>query len=141
MEKIGQAVRKIRILKGFSQENMADMLKLSLVAYGDIERGKIKPNKDRIEQIAKVLQMPVEDIESFDEKIEFIFNNTGDAYGAYNQHNHQYPNKTLKSDLEKVQLRMDLLKSEKEISKPYKIKSVKNAPQNILKKREKAGDI
>jgi len=33
-------IRGIRLLKKLSQENMADMLGISRVAYGDIERKK-----------------------------------------------------------------------------------------------------
>ena len=47
MEKIGEKIRKIRTLKGLSQENMATMLEISLVAYGDIERCKTNLTNSR----------------------------------------------------------------------------------------------
>ena len=51
---IGEKIRGIRTLKGLSQENMAEMLGLSLLSYGDIERGKKDVNMNRLEQIAKL---------------------------------------------------------------------------------------
>lgn len=35
--KIGDKIRSLRIIKGYSQENMADILGISSIAYGDIE--------------------------------------------------------------------------------------------------------
>ncbi len=51
---IGEKIRGIRTLKGLSQENMAEMLGLSLLSYGDIERGKKDVNMNRLEQIAEL---------------------------------------------------------------------------------------
>jgi DNA-binding XRE family transcriptional regulator len=36
----GDKIRQIRLMKVFSQENMANMLGISNTAYGDIERNK-----------------------------------------------------------------------------------------------------
>lgn len=38
--KIGDKIRSLRMIKGYSQENMADILGISSIAYGDIERNK-----------------------------------------------------------------------------------------------------
>ena len=52
--KIGDKIRSLRILKGLSQENMADMLDLNVLAYGEIERSKTDIKMSRLEQIAKI---------------------------------------------------------------------------------------
>jgi DNA-binding XRE family transcriptional regulator len=52
---IGDKIRKFRGLKGLSQENMAEALKMSLLAYGDIERDKKDISLKRLDQIAKIL--------------------------------------------------------------------------------------
>lgn len=113
MEKIGEKIRKIRTLKGLSQENMATMLEISLVAYGDIERCKTNLTNSRLEQIAQVLEMNVEDILSFDDKIAFIFNNSGSAFGAYNQNNYSQSNQ-IPLEIEKLSIQIELLRVEKE---------------------------
>lgn len=52
---IGSHIRLLRQQKGYSQENMADMLGLSTTAYGDIERGKTDLTLSRLHQIATAL--------------------------------------------------------------------------------------
>lgn len=114
MEKIGEKIRKIRTLNGFSQENMADMLNISLVSYGDIERCKTRLTSSRLEEIARALEVSVEDIETFDEKIAFIFKNSGNAFAGYNQTNHHYSDTNAQLELEKMRTQIELLKLEKE---------------------------
>ncbi|QRR03515.1 helix-turn-helix domain-containing protein [Dyadobacter sandarakinus] len=59
---LSERVRLIRLQKGLSQENMADMLGLSTTAYGDLERGRTEVSISRLENIAKVLDMPVQEL-------------------------------------------------------------------------------
>ncbi len=71
--KVGDKIRDLRTLKKFSQENMAEMLDMSLGAYGDIERNKKDISLTRLEQIAKLLGVSVLDILSFGDKISNFF--------------------------------------------------------------------
>jgi transcriptional regulator with XRE-family HTH domain len=71
---IGEKIRKIRTLKGFSQEYMAVQLGISQTGYSDLEKEKTKLSMERIEDIAKIFAMEIQDILSFDEKQ--VFNNT-----------------------------------------------------------------
>ncbi|MGV3559456.1 helix-turn-helix domain-containing protein [Larkinella arboricola] len=52
---VSTQIRLLRQQKGYSQENMADMLGLSTTAYGDIERGKTDLTLSRLQQIATAL--------------------------------------------------------------------------------------
>ncbi|MFC5409696.1 helix-turn-helix domain-containing protein [Larkinella bovis] len=52
---ISTQIRLLRQQKGYSQENMADMLGLSTTAYGDIERGKTDLTVSRLQQISTAL--------------------------------------------------------------------------------------
>jgi len=54
---IEEKIRLQRLQRGFSQENMADLLNLSTTAYGDIERGKTELTLSRLNQIAAVLNL------------------------------------------------------------------------------------
>ncbi len=54
---IEEKIRLQRLQRGFSQENMADLLNLSTTAYGDIERGKTELTLSRLNQIATVLNI------------------------------------------------------------------------------------
>lgn len=116
---IGDKIRNIRALKGLSQENMADMLALSAVAYGDIERNKKDVNMKRLEQIAGILGVSVSDILAFGDKVSNFFdqcNNTnvsaGQNGGTQTQNN--FDEREYKHQLEKAQLEIEKLKIEKE---------------------------
>lgn len=62
-ERIGKRIREIRILKGLSQQNMADSLDIALSTYSDIENGRVKNlTLNRIEQVCTELEVPVETI-------------------------------------------------------------------------------
>ncbi len=70
---IGEKIRQIRELKGYSQEYLADKLGISQRAYSKIERAEIKINWDKIQDIASIFEMEPQDIVSFDDNI--VFNN------------------------------------------------------------------
>ncbi len=70
--RIGEKIRKIRELKGLKQENVAQVLGMSLGGYGKIERGESSISVDRLQQIAKVLDLADGmDIMKFDEQVVF----------------------------------------------------------------------
>lgn len=58
----GEKIRQIRLMKGYSQENLADMLSISTTAYGDIERNKTELTISRATEIAKVLGVGIVDL-------------------------------------------------------------------------------
>ena len=116
----GDKIRGIRLLKEFSQENMAEMLKMSRQSYGDIERGKTDINDSRLKQIADVLGVTPADILSFGEKVNNFFDqcnspfvNTGVNSGNENQGNTYYSDKQ-QLEMEKLRLEIEKLKLEKE---------------------------
>lgn len=76
---IGQKIRKIREIKGIKQEAMAEILDISQQSYSNIESGKIDVPFSKIESIAKIFEMSVEDIVCFDER--FVLNNYGEIKG------------------------------------------------------------
>ncbi len=68
---IGSKIRKIREIKGYSQENMASELEMSVTGYGKIERNEVAVTLDKLEIIAKILGVQIEQILGFDESIAF----------------------------------------------------------------------
>lgn len=87
--KVGDKIRKIRELKGFSQENMADMLEMSQRNYARFENNDTDLKFSTLNSIAKILEVSPEQILGFDEQI--LFQNCQNAYGAFNQTNYNYP--------------------------------------------------
>jgi XRE family transcriptional regulator, regulator of sulfur utilization len=59
---IGEKIRQIRLMKGYSQESLADMLGISTTAYGDIERNKTELTISRASEIAKTLNISILDL-------------------------------------------------------------------------------
>lgn len=61
-DKFSTRLRMIRAEKGLSQENLADMLNMSANGYARIERGETEVSIAKVEEIAKVLEIPVGDL-------------------------------------------------------------------------------
>lgn len=106
----GEKIRAIRTLKGLSQENMAKMLNISRLAYGDIERGKTDVSDSRLKQIADALSVSPADILSFAEKMTNFFDQCSGVIGLNNgtQNNH-YAQRELQHQTEKSQLELEKL--------------------------------
>lgn len=68
MNTIGEKIRHFRKLKGFSQDDLAHELDISLTAYSKIERNITDVNFSRLSQIAKVLNITLVDLLSADKK-------------------------------------------------------------------------
>lgn len=69
--KIGENIRKIRELKGFSQEYMASKLDIAQRTYSSIESENNKIDAKRLKAIAKILEVNVLDILAFNDKALF----------------------------------------------------------------------
>lgn len=82
-----EKIRLIRQAKGWTQEDMAEKLGVSLNAYGDIERCNSDIKLSRLEQIAKVFEVELVELLGVNETSIFnqsYMNMTG------TQHNHNY---------------------------------------------------
>lgn len=117
--KTGEKIRFLRNIRGYSQENMADMVGISRQAYGELERGNTNPSPERIAQIAEKLGVAPNDIESFGNAVSNFFdqcNNTNLATGSNgsNQLTNNYDTRELQHQVEKLQLEIKLMQVEKE---------------------------
>ena len=70
--KVHEKIRKIRELKNFSQENMAEQLQMSVNGYAKIERGEVGLQMDKLERIAGVLGMNVVNLLTVDKSLIFL---------------------------------------------------------------------
>jgi transcriptional regulator with XRE-family HTH domain len=78
MPAIGNKIKKLRELKGFKQEYMAERLGITQQSYSKLESDKGDIPFSRIEQLADIFEMKPEDLVAFDEKM--VFN----VYGQQN---------------------------------------------------------
>lgn len=82
---IGNKIQKIRELKNFTQEYMAQNLGVSITSYGKIERDETEMSLTKLEKIAKILEIDYRKILDFDEKMIFnIENGNNAAIGSIN---------------------------------------------------------
>jgi transcriptional regulator with XRE-family HTH domain len=58
----GEKIRMAREAKGMSQEAVADLLGISQTAYSDIERGKTQPKLNRLQQLADIFEIDIQEI-------------------------------------------------------------------------------
>lgn len=96
----------MRTVKGWSQEETAEKLHMSSNAYGCIERGESCPNLNRLEQIAKVFGVELEELVS--EK--HILNIGMDSSSNFNNWYHTPPSEQLtelQHELEKSHLLLE----------------------------------
>lgn len=107
-QELGENIRKIRELKGFSQQNLADEIGVDQKTVSRIEKGTLSPKFELLVKISKTMSINLSQLLDFDEK--FIFNN-------YNQ-NHQGGNFVAynNTEIEKVEeLYKQLLKEKDEV--------------------------
>ena len=81
MEKIIKKIAEIRSKKGFSYENMAHDLDLSTSAYRKIETGETKLTVERLVDISKILETPLNDLLDTDSQKNFNQENKDNASG------------------------------------------------------------
>jgi len=62
--------------RGFSQEYMANFLNMDVSNYNRRESGQIKISAEQWQQLAKELNVPLEDIYEADENLIYIFNDS-----------------------------------------------------------------
>ncbi len=79
--KIGNKIKKIRELKNYTQEYMADRLGINQSGYSRLENDTSDITLSQIEKLSEIFNMRVEDLMTFDEKV--VFNN----YGTLNDKN------------------------------------------------------
>lgn len=75
LAQVGEKVRRLREIKGMRQESVAQELGMTTNGYGKIERGESSITLERLEQIARVLEMSPLDILRFDEKTVYHIQN------------------------------------------------------------------
>ena len=82
--KINEKIRQLREQHQLSQENMADKLGMSVTGYGKIERGEVRSNLSRLEQISEVFDMDICELLSVGENEKVYFNNTDNDFSNSN---------------------------------------------------------
>ncbi|SMC17080.1 Transcriptional regulator, contains XRE-family HTH domain [Clostridium acidisoli DSM 12555] len=72
---IGDRIKKLRLLKGYSQNYLGKLLDLSHSTIDDYESTRCYPSTNILNKIAKTLEKPIEYF--YDDYYKFIFSNFG----------------------------------------------------------------
>ena len=115
--KIGNKIRQIRTLKGFSQDNMATELGISQKAYSLIENNESNINEEKLNKISKILKVTVDDIKNFNSDKIIHQNNHDSSTGYIVENLHQQNQDLLESLKQQYEQRIDDLKKENEFLK------------------------
>lgn len=123
---IGTKIKNIRELKNYTQDFMAEKLKMTQAGYSKLERGETDITYSKIEEIAEILEVPIEDLIAFDKQKFFnSFNNVkGSNVGSI------YINEMSKEVKKLYEDKIDLL------NKLLKIKE-----EQLTRYQDKFGDI
>ncbi|MBX2974156.1 MAG: helix-turn-helix transcriptional regulator [Flavobacteriales bacterium] len=78
---IHEKIRHLREQKKLRDEDMAERLGISQSTYSRLEKGDIKMDVERLQKIADVLEVPVEDLLRSEPVVFNVHDNTGGANG------------------------------------------------------------
>jgi transcriptional regulator with XRE-family HTH domain len=84
---IGTKIKKLREFRNYTQEFMADRLQMTQSNYSKIERNEIDVPYSKLEQIATTLDLPIEGLIGFDEKMVFNSHQISGGYNGFNTFN------------------------------------------------------
>jgi transcriptional regulator with XRE-family HTH domain len=111
--KLHEKIKFIRQLKGWSQEEVANQLEMSVNGYGSIERGETDVKLSRLEKIAAIFGMELLELLGLNETT--VFNLTGDHHTQFHlSHINSFSieQTELKHELEKAHLVNEKLEQE-----------------------------
>lgn len=60
--KLGKRIRGLRLLKGFTQQELAEKIDISVTMLSHIERGLKNPKPHLLEMIVTILDIPPEEL-------------------------------------------------------------------------------
>lgn len=112
---LGQKIKKIRELRSYTQEHMAEQLGMSQTGYGNIERDETDISLKRMKQICEILDIKLQELFGFDEKkmlVGTINNSTGQNGVVYNNENFERERKLYEEQVALLKDQVNMLKEE-----------------------------
>jgi transcriptional regulator with XRE-family HTH domain len=86
---IGHKIKKIRELRNFTQEHIAEKLNITQAGYSKIERNEVDLNLEKLDKLAQIFEMKPEEILTFDEK--YVLNNYGERVTQSVHYQNNFP--------------------------------------------------
>lgn len=132
MKLLRENIRKIRELRNYTQEYMADQLGLSVSGYGKIERSDADINLSRITQIAEILNVSRSVLLEFnsDDVLNTLNNESETGTDKRSATITQISTKNMSDHNDDMSTLLDVIRSLKEENKILKSKLKKYEPDN-----------
>jgi transcriptional regulator with XRE-family HTH domain len=108
---IGQKIKKLRELKGLKQEDLAHKLGITQSAYSKMEIGTVDIPFSKLEEIASILGISIENIIGFNEAIVFNLKNNKKANGLVINQISQSEKKLYDDYIESLKIENNYLKN------------------------------
>jgi transcriptional regulator with XRE-family HTH domain len=99
-----EKICRLRKVKGWSQEEMADKLQMSVHGYANIERGETDVQLSQLEQISQVLGVELQDLFGMNDKVVFNLASTWHDQSSQNNFQSLMAQRELEHELEKARL-------------------------------------
>jgi transcriptional regulator with XRE-family HTH domain len=115
LSQVGEKVRRLREIKGMKQESVAQELGMTTNGYGKIERGESSITLERLEQIARVLEMSPLDILRFDEKTVYHIQNMNSSAPQGVVNNYAATEKERALMLEQIKMLNELIANQAQV--------------------------
>jgi len=110
-----ERIKVFRTFKGWTQEKMAEKLGMSVIGYGNIERGDTDATLSKLEEIAKVLGIELHEL--FNSQGKVIINLGENSINVGDNYQNTQAQKELEHELEKSRLIVE--QQRKELSLVY----------------------
>lgn len=108
MQKVGEKIRKLRELRNYTQEYLADKLEISQQQYSNIEKGLFDISLKKLYKISEVLEVSPSTILEFDAK--YVFQNNAPNYTNQKTVHNNFPLEIKKLYEEQMKLQSDKIK-------------------------------
>ena len=112
---IGLRIKNIREFRNYTQDHMASKLDISQNAYHKIENGTTKLTNDRLDQLAKILDVPVDSIVNGERQIFNFDNSHIEKFYGYIGNLHEENKEVLQKTMSILEQQSEFLKQQNEI--------------------------
>ncbi len=99
-----EKIRFIRMFKGWSQDEIAEKLQMTINGYAKIEQGKVDVNLSRLKQISEALGIELEQLVGLNETNVFNFIENFHSFILHSQQSNNNTNEQYQHELEKANL-------------------------------------
>lgn len=98
-DQLRQNIRDFREDKHFTQADMAEKLGMSVTGYAKLERGESQIRVERLQQIAQILEVNVEELMESGNQGIVVFNNSNDNFSNSSNFSLSLGNPVLESEI------------------------------------------